>query len=754
MGKILEDFLGGFVLSALFVTGANAQNWSGVISSSRAINWANAGLPATLPDGETSANPWTPPARTTLCSTLTTSSFSGMSLSNYVTPTALNSALSSCTGGEAVYLSAGQYYFSGGITMGAQNNVTLRLDPGATINFNNGAGVSWENPSGGTTVNNAAWSAGYSAGTTSIALSSIAGLVAGKSIIAAYQCNDGTSGIPNCTSGSPTNGGGVYVCGFNGSACSTEGGPPQAQNQLFLVTGWTGSGPYTVTVSPAVYMANWSSSATPFASGYTTSYGDGLEGGTINEGTAGGTVYLAYTYGSWIMGTRIIGGTNNQTEFSNAKNCLMMSDYFYGAVLLNGNLPEPVLLNTDGDNLIMNNIFQIGSGPYVEGGSSGDVIAFNYMRDGFSNSGNETYLGNVAVGHAPGGSFFLYEGNELGSIQDDEIHGSHNLDTFFRNLVSANDPPYTKSSEIVAIMMAGYSRFENVVGNVLGSGTTTSYQSTPSSVQGAVIYSIGTWFGGSISDTMALQSAFRWGNWDAVTGAVRWCGNSSSPGWSTTCSSTSEVPTSLSGAAASFNNPVPNSTTLPASFFMPATAHPSGGTGLNWWKVCTAWTAFPTNCSASRTQPYPPIGPDVTGGTTVIGGYNYSGYAYDIPAAVAWQNLPIDTTYQSSYSITGSSWSGGVETLTISGLPGSKPPVGEFQVIGVAGCNGTFQPTTSTGTTVSYALTSNPGSCTGGSFLFPDIRQFSSAVYENDSAATSGGGSAPPPPTNLQVVTQ
>src|SRR5580658_4998832 len=37
--------------------------WTGILATSRAIDWKNAGLPATFPDGETTANPWTPPTR-------------------------------------------------------------------------------------------------------------------------------------------------------------------------------------------------------------------------------------------------------------------------------------------------------------------------------------------------------------------------------------------------------------------------------------------------------------------------------------------------------------------------------------------------------------------------------------------------------------------------------------------------------------------------------------------------------------------
>src|SRR5208282_6210085 len=39
------------------------QAWSGILSTSRAIDWGHSGLQATFPDGETTPNPWTPPTR-------------------------------------------------------------------------------------------------------------------------------------------------------------------------------------------------------------------------------------------------------------------------------------------------------------------------------------------------------------------------------------------------------------------------------------------------------------------------------------------------------------------------------------------------------------------------------------------------------------------------------------------------------------------------------------------------------------------
>jgi hypothetical protein len=134
-----------------------------------------------------------------------------------------------------------------------------------------------------------------------------------------------------------------------------------------------------------------------------------------------------------------------------------------------------------------------------------------------------------------------------------------------------------------------------------------------------------------------------------------------------------------------------------------------------------------------------------------------NGYAYDNPASIAWENLPIDTGHQNSYTITASSWAntnGGTETLTITSLPNQNHLQGAFQLSGLAsGCTtGAFMPganseilmTGSTTTQITYVLgSSSPDNgssnhCTGtNAFKFPDIRQFDERVYENDPAGSA-----------------
>src|ERR1700727_731931 len=85
--------------------------WAPILSSSRAIDWGNAGLPATFPDGETTSNPWTPPTRSTLC----TSAQAGTTLPlvSTSTPAQIKTAAQNCsaanTSGSVLMLASGTF---------------------------------------------------------------------------------------------------------------------------------------------------------------------------------------------------------------------------------------------------------------------------------------------------------------------------------------------------------------------------------------------------------------------------------------------------------------------------------------------------------------------------------------------------------------------------------------------------------------------------------------------------------------------
>ena len=118
------------VLAVLSTSGlAFGQPWSGILAPSRAIDWGKAGLPAMLPDGETTPNSWTPPTRTKVCATIAPEGTS----TTPVPPTDLNAAIQNCPAGQVVELQGGNYYFSDSVEfycqtpiMCALNSVTVR----------------------------------------------------------------------------------------------------------------------------------------------------------------------------------------------------------------------------------------------------------------------------------------------------------------------------------------------------------------------------------------------------------------------------------------------------------------------------------------------------------------------------------------------------------------------------------------------------------------------------------------------------
>ena len=726
----------------LFSALSYGQAWSGILASSRAINWGNAGLPATLPDGETTPNPWTPPTRTQCGSTVNPSG-----LTNGTDVTNIDNALAACAAGHYVLLGPGTFNienadncFGGGyscIQMYAQNGVTLRGSGAqSTKLILTGASlVSFGLASGG---GSASWTAGYSQRATALTYSG-SGLTAGQ-IIFLTQCDSGYSGSP--CAGTTADNGGLYICGGQ-SACDSDGVGPGNSNhnqvQVVYVTNVSGS---TVTFTPGLYMPNWSSANSPTISwNATTPYGNGLEDLTVDAtaATYNDAILLSNTYASWVKGVRMIGyAAGDAISIASTKSCLVFNNYLFADAITVGSDMVFSQTGTTSDLLYLNNIVTGGQTWNGLGSNEDIVVAYNYGRDS-----QTSYVQLAMYDHVPGSAFEMLEANESGLFLGDNTWGTTDLGTLFRNYLVGTDPTYTTAPLPRVSTLANYARFENFVGNVLGGSQITTYQATSGN---NYVYLFG-------SDSLTPASALRWGNFDNVTNAVRWCGNSSDPGWTTTCSSTSEIPTSLSGNAAPFENTVPTTTSLPCSFFLAGytsttcTPHASGGTGLSWWKVCTAWTTFPTSCSTTQLQPFPPIGPDVTGGTYA------SGFAYDIPASIAFKNLPIDTSYQNSYSITNSSWSSGTETLTVSGLKsGSSHIMGSFQVTGACSSGaGEYYMTSSSSTagTISYALASNPGSCSGGAVKFPDVRQFDERVYQNDPS-----GNPPLAPTGLQATVQ
>lgn len=214
-----------------------------------------------------------------------------------------------------------------------------------------------------------------------------------------------------------------------------------------------------------------------------------------------------------------------------------------------------------------------------------------------------------------------------------------------------------------------------------------------------------------------------------------------------------------------FQNPVPATTADPPSYFLPVTAHPSGGTKLPFWKVCKNFVPA-TGCGGQfATPPFPNIGSDVVNGCMYIisgiGNSNcfntWGGHAYDNPASLAWHYRTIDTSFQSACAISASSYDSGAKIVTITiastcASTNGHPVIGPFQISGT-GCSSGAAEFLATGSTIgsggiqkiSYSSATDPGSCVGGNFLFPDIPIFTEQIFQADTSSLA-------PPTNLHVI--
>jgi hypothetical protein len=727
----------------LFSTLSNGQAWSGILAPSRAINWTGAGLPATLPDGETAANPWTPPVRTQSGSTITCANTSADAGT-------INTALAAAAAKTYVLIGPGTCDITSTITMYGINNVTLRGSGPQSTKFHIASGnyiAMGEYSSGGTGT----FSANYSAGTTSITVTGATSTPVAGNLAEISQCDTG-SGVQPCST-APSDNGSIYVCGdydpCQGGSDTTSAYYHQEQNVIITAVTSNGGGSYTLTISPGLYMPNWVTTQGAIITWNSSSHtvtGLGIEDLTLYSpnNSQNYLVQVGNSYASWIKGVRVVGtGASFPLKVQGSKNFLYFNNYCASQVSLS-NYSACYSMDTTSDSLTLNNIAAVAIPTEYDGRNVGIVTAYNFGRDAFTPYAENEW----SFDHHAFSSFDLFEGNESGGMTEDDIWGTHALNTYFRNYIVGYDAPYAGGAvNARGLAIGDYQRFENVVGNAIGSSQITTYQGT----------GFNTAFQISTGDSLVATTLMRWGN---VTNIAQ---STDTPANSGVRFVSSEVPSILSSLNVALQNPVPLNDNLPCSFFLPGytsttcTSHPSGGTGLSFWKVCTTWTTFPTACATTQTQPFPTTGPDVTGGPYV------NGYTYDIPAAIAWLNLPVDPTYQNSYTITASSWSNETETLTISGLPsyscgGSAPCglLGAFQLSGVNsacttgatfGNNSEILMTNSSTTQVMYALASNPGvSCTG-TMKFPDIRQFDERVYQAD----SGGDPPPSAPTGLNA---
>jgi hypothetical protein len=598
--------------------------WSGILNPTRATDWTTAGFAI--------------PSYSTPCSTQP--SLGTGSSNAAANTTSINNAIASCDSSHnVVNIPSGTYYInafdfqakSHVVVRGAGPNSTYLYDAAGVpcqgytaVGFCMGGNALYAQSSnvqpGQPTVcsftgtNGAAGT--YTQGATSIILNSCGSKPSVGLILVLDQADDGADN------------GGIWLCSSYDSAPPTrctQNGPnqnadgrlingvqysSQQQTMITAVSG-SGSGPYTVTISPGLYFNHFRSSQTPGAWWATSNITlDGVENLTLDHSTDTSTTMgglIIWCYQCWMQNVRSINGLENHIDMISDLQPVVQNNYFYGNQH-GGSESYCVQMEEVSGGLVQNNIMQNTTSPDIKDAVTGGVVGYNFTP--YINFGN--YLQGIYGSHNSGSAFNLLEGNSTTEILGDDVWGTSDLTTIFRNQATGWQPGYTNQTFPFS-MNAGV-RAVNIIGNVLGQpGYHTQYQAYATTTTTGVytltsggtthpgpgnvnqsIYELGwTDTGGlgvcntpPVCDPLTFSTLMRWGNYDTVQNTAIWSSSESSP-----------------GAVPYVNaNSTPSSHTLPASFYLSSTP---------------AWF---------RSVPFPAYGPDVSSGTTgMCGSGTYSG---------------------------------------------------------------------------------------------------------------------------------
>jgi hypothetical protein len=609
--RLFTSIISVFSLVLLCAGLSHAQQWTGILNSSRAINWNNVGVTGGIPTNRTQCV-------TSACATVTTNGASSTSAE-------IEAAWASAPANTYVLLPAGTYSGVTSLSLSGVSNVTLRgaganqtIIPGP-INLTSSDGNSNFSVKNGPVL----VSGNVARGSSTITLASVPNLKVGNPIIL-DQLDSTTDNGGVLVLGTSSSYTGPFVAPGNGGPYSIDGEMQNArcpgnyndpancfhQEQIVFVAQCDGvttaghacSSGSNITFNPPLGMSNWST-ANSMSAWWDTlpiQY-SGIEDLTSDNTNSSGSngITLSNCSNCWVKGVAVIDTNLAHVQANWGANDSVTNSYFF---LTQNHVTSSygVVCNSATGMLIENNIFHAIASPVIWNGTcSGSVVGYNYAINNYyteSPGYNQNFYGE----HSGGVDTNLLEGNIANQADADNIHGTGNLDTFFRNDFLGPLPACYASGSTYAtstyeqcnnpgantpVPIWSYHRFYNVIGNVLGtSGVNTAYENSVGSACTPTSCILQTGIGDTVpADPSVLPTAMIWGNADSANGF-------GSPRFN--CS---EVPTALTGVQAPYSNPCPSSHTLPASFYY--ASQPS------WWPSGKSW---------------PLIGPDVTGGNLLL----------------------------------------------------------------------------------------------------------------------------------------
>jgi hypothetical protein len=435
---------------------------------------------------------------------------------------AIKSAIADCPVGSAVYFPAGTYRITDVLSI--YKGIALRgAGPGSTriILDNQTANIiqlgSWWP---GKAINIIS---GYEKGSTIIRVADASTIKAGDFIIL-YQNN--LSGLVSI------DGLGGNQCTWCGvEACTWCGDPPNngqhAMSQIVEVTSKTGN---TLTLNRPVYFS-FSYRNDPEIVKIDMTSGIGIEDLSLEMAAAGTAARchikaedIAY---SWIKNVHSYRCVSAHIRMVYSYGCEIRDCYLFDAYTHEGSRSYGLdMLGPNSDHLIENNkIMRCTPAVCFEGGGSGNVVAYNYMREGYYESSPGWFFPNIVL-HGAHPYMNLFEGNVVDGITADNFHGSSSHNTFVRNYVTRNATyPLPATDGIRAVNVVEDNYYFSFLGNVFcepGAGGTVETGSCDASL---VIWRIGCHAPATndgVLDPHVAASLFRHGNFNYITNSTQW----------------------------------------------------------------------------------------------------------------------------------------------------------------------------------------------------------------------------------------
>jgi chitodextrinase len=383
----------------------------------------------------------------------------------------IQNAINSCPDNQVIQLGPGTFDLGSGLQFGfGRNNVTLRgSGSGTVLRYTGGtvltigAGALWN-----TANHPPTWDAGVSIssgntqGSSNLVVSSTVGLTVGQ-LVTVDEQNDPTWVFDTSDSTPRALGQTAVVQSINGNTVTIW--PP------LLVDFNTGSDPRLKTLGSASYQVQY----------------DGIEDLVIDGSTSSAPtgMMMENCYGCWLSNVTFKLIANYNCTVYDSSRCTFSHCSFLDSPTHTSNHYglgfEQRVCSSLVENCIMKGIFP---GMEINYGSSGNVVAYNFMFDSYQDGyGNGVTLD---CNHGPHNMMNLFEGNVLSEFQSDGYFGSSSHMTLFRNWVMGWGPTYGAATPI---NLNRWSWYFNVVGNLLGTNGAQSVYDFNGSSRG--VYELG-----------------------------------------------------------------------------------------------------------------------------------------------------------------------------------------------------------------------------------------------------------------------